>query len=128
MIKIWVEVVSLINKKHLSSLMVKSNYIIEASYKLNLQEQRLIYILTTTINKDDKKFKPYKFTQNEVNSILSKHKLTFEELRKHITSLRNRELVIIKQNSVLETKWLSSAEYFNNGTIELCFEDKLRPY
>lgn len=108
--------------------MVKSNYIIESSYKLNLQEQRLIYILTTKINKDDIQFTPYKFTQSEVNSILLKHKLSFNDLKQHINSLRNKELVIVKEESTLETKWLSSAEYFKNGSIELCFDDKLKPY
>ncbi len=110
------------------TLMVKSNYIIEASYKLNLQEQRLIYILTTKISKDDIDFKSYRFTQTEINNILSKHKISFNELSQHIDSLRNRELVIVKENSILKTKWLSSAEYFNDGSIELCFDDKLKPY
>jgi len=111
-----------------NALMVKSNYIIESSYKLNLQEQRLIYILTTKINKDDIEFKPYKFTQTEVNSILKKHKISFNDLKQHINSLRNKELVIVKEESTLETKWLSSAEYFNDGSIELCFDKKLKPY
>ena len=110
------------------ALMVKSNYIIESSYKLNLQEQRLIYILTTKINKDDIQFTPYKFTQTEVNSILLKHKISFNDLKQHINSLRNKELVIVKEESTLETKWLSSAEYFKDGSIELCFDDKLKPY
>jgi len=110
------------------NLMVKSNYIIESSYKLSLQEQRLIYILTTKINKDDIEFTPYKFTQTEINGILSKHKISFNELSQHIDSLRNKELVIIKEESILKTKWLSSAEYFNDGSIELCFDNKLKPY
>ena len=98
--------------------MVKSNYIIEASYKLSLQEQRLIYILTAKINKDDIEFKPCKFTQTEINNILSKHKISFKELKQHINSLKNRDLVIIKEKSILETKWLSSAEYFDDDSIE----------
>lgn len=110
------------------ALMVKSNYIIEASYKLSLQEQRLIYILTTKINRDDKDFKNCRFTQTEINNILSKHKITFNELNQYIDSLRNRELVIIRENSILKTKWLSSAEYFDDGSIELCFDSKLKPY
>jgi len=110
------------------SLMVKSNYIIESSYKLNLQEQRLIYILTTKINKNDKEFKPYKFTQSEVNNILLKHRISYNELSQHIDNLRNKELIIVKEESILKTKWLSSAEYFKNGSVELCFDDKLKPY
>ncbi|MBU3130172.1 replication initiation protein [Clostridium tagluense] len=113
--------------KH-KNLMVKSNYIIESSYKLSLQEQRLICILTAKINKDDIEFATYKFTHSEINNILSKHKISFNELSQHIDSLRNKELVIIKEESLLKTKWLSSAEYFKDGSIELCFDNKLKPY
>jgi plasmid replication initiation protein len=124
-------VIRVATKKELlkyKTLMVKSNYIIEASYKLSLQEQRLIYILTAKINKDDIEFKPCKFTQTEINNILSKHKISFKELKQHINSLKNRDLVIIKEKSILETKWLSSAEYFDDDSIELCFDNKLQPY
>ncbi len=124
----WITVVTRKDLLKYKNLMVKSNYIIESSYKLSLQEQRLIYILTAKINKDDIEFTPYKFTQTEINNILSKHKISFNELSQHIDSLRNKELVIIKEESILKTKWLSSAEYFKDGSIELCFDNKLKPY
>lgn len=124
-------VLTVVTRKDLlkyKNLMVKSNYIIESSYKLSLQEQRLICILTAKINKDDIEFATYKFTHSEINNILSKHKISFNELSQHIDSLRNKELVIIKEESLLKTKWLSSAEYFKDGSIELCFDNKLKPY
>lgn len=110
------------------AMMVKSNYIIESSYKLSLPEQRLIYMLIAKIKKDDMEFTPYRFTQTGINNILSKHKISYNELSQHIDSLRNKELVIVKETSILKTKWLSSAEYFEDGSIELCFDDKLKPY
>lgn len=111
-----------------NNYLVKSNYFIEASYKLSLQEQRITYILTTKIEKNDEEFKPYRFGQKEISNILKNHKFTMAELIKTIDSLRNKELVIRKENSVLTTKWLSSAEYFDDGTMELCFDTKLKPY
>lgn len=107
--------------------MVKSNYIIEASYKLNLQEQKIIYLLTTKIEKDDTDFKPYKFTQVELNKALGKN-LTLKELCDCIDILKKKELKIKKENSLLNTGWLSSSEYFKNGIIELEFSPKLKPY
>ena len=111
-----------------NNYVVKSNYFIEASYKLSLQEHRITYILTTKIEKNDDKFKPYRFNQKEISNILKNHKFTMSELIKTIDSLRNKELVIRKESSVLTTKWLSSAEYFDDGTMELCFDTKLKPY
>lgn len=110
--------------------MVKSNYIIEASYKLSLQEQRLIYLLTSKIEKNDFEFKPYRFSIKEIAyAIGSKHKNMYFEINKCIDNLRSRSLTIIKEKSILKTNWLSSAEYFiDEGTVELCFDPKLKPY
>ncbi|MCB2309260.1 replication initiation protein [Clostridium estertheticum] len=111
-----------------TNLLVKSNYIIEASYRLGLQEQKIISLLTSKISKEDSEFTPYKFTRLEISNILINHKINLKELNKYITNLRNAELVIFKEDSTLYTKWLSSAEYFKNGNIELCFDSKLKPY
>ena len=43
-----------------NNLIVKSNYLIEASYKLTVQEVRVVLLLASMINKDDDKFKLYK--------------------------------------------------------------------
>lgn len=112
------------------SLMVKSNYIIEASYKLSLQEQRIIYILLSKIKKDDEEFKVYKFSVKEIaNTIKTNHKGMHSEVSKNIDNLRNKNLTIIKDNSILRIKWLSSAQYFvGQGTVELEFSPKLKPY
>lgn len=108
----------------------KSNYIVEASYKLTLGEQRVIHVLTSMINKDDEEFKVYKLTIKEFVEILgSKNKNIYTEVARYTESLRERDLKIIKEKSILRTKWLSSAEYFHNeGYVELCFDPKLKPY
>lgn len=109
---------------------MKSNYIIEASYKLSLGEQRVIYTLTSMIKKDDIEFKPYKLSVKEFNTILgTKSKNMYNQVSQYIEGLRDKDLTIIKERSILKTKWLSSAEYFiADGYVELCFDPKLKPY
>lgn len=111
-------------------LIVKSNYIVEASYKLSLGEQRVIYILTSMIDKDDEEFKPYKLTVKEFAEILNtKNKDLYSRVSQYVELLRDRDLTIVKEKSVLKTKWLSSAEYFvDEGYVELEFSPKLKPY
>lgn len=113
-----------------NKLIVKSNYIIEASYKLTLGEQRVIYILTSMINMNDEEFKPYRLTVKEFGEILgTKNKDLYSRVAQYVESLRERDLTIVKEKSILKTKWLSSAEYFiNDGYVELCFDPKLKPY
>lgn len=112
------------------NLIVKSNYIVEASYKLSLGEQRVIYVLTSMIKSDDKEFKTYRLTVKEFAEILgSKSKDMYAQVARYVEGLRDRDLTIIKEKSILKTKWLSSAEYFTDeGYVELCFDPKLKPY
>jgi hypothetical protein len=48
-------------KNKQSSLIVKSNHLIESSYKLGLTEMKIISKLTSSIQKDDTDFKIYSF-------------------------------------------------------------------
>lgn len=114
------------NKK----LIVKSNFIVEASYKLTLGEQRVIYVLTSMIKPDDKEFKTYRLTVKEFAEILgTKNKDLYSRVSQYVEGLRERDLTIVKEKSILKTKWLSSAEYFiDDGYVELCFDPKLKPY
>jgi plasmid replication initiation protein len=113
-----------------NKLIVKSNYIVEASYKLSLGEQRVIYVLTSMIKPDDKEFKTYRLTVKEFAEILgTKSKDMYAQVARYVEGLRDRDLTIIKEKSILKTKWLSSAEYFiDDGYVELCFDPKLKPY
>jgi plasmid replication initiation protein len=112
------------------NLIVKSNYIVEASYKLSLGEQRVIYILASMIQLNDEDFKTYKFTVKEFTEILgTKSKDMYKQVAQYVEGLRERDLTIIKEKSILKTKWLSSAEYFTaDGYVELEFSPKLKPY
>ncbi|MBS4068047.1 MAG: replication initiation protein [Sulfurimonas sp.] len=117
------------NKK-INALVVKSNDIVEASYKLSLQEQRIILYMASRIMPDDEDFKPVRLYIDDFVKILqvegkSKHK----EIEEITNKLRKRDLIIKKAESILQIGWLSSAEYFyGKGFVELEFSPKLKPY
>ena len=110
----------------------KSNNLIEAKYKLSLNEQKLILLLASTIKPDDEDFKPVKFR------IVDLHKyLGFEDdtnhtyLRQLTEKLIGRVLRIwdLEKKTLLQISWLSSAKYyFKEGIIELCFDPQLKPF
>lgn len=117
------------NKKS-NALIVKSNEMIEASYKLTLQEQRIILYMASKIMPDDEDFKPVRLYIDEFLKMIqvdgkSKHK----EIEEITNKLRKRDLIIKKPESTLQIGWLSSAEYFyGKGFVELEFSPKLKPY
>lgn len=116
----------------IDNIVTKSNSLIEAKYKdkLTLEEQRIILFLVSQIQPNDEDFKTYSITISEFTKILDlKTKSKHQSLVSISRGLRNKEIVIQREGSTLITGWISSVEYFNkNGTIELSFDPKLKPY
>lgn len=108
----------------------KSNCIVEASYRLNVSEQRIIALLTAQIHPDDADFKPYRFKVAELEELLqANNKAVYGEVRELTRGLIKRVLQINEPDGPLQIAWLSSAKYFTGkGEVELCFDPKLKPY
>jgi plasmid replication initiation protein len=56
-----------LNKK---SLVVQSNKLIEARYRLSVEEQKIVKILISQIRKDDKDFQDYEFRIKDLAELL----------------------------------------------------------
>ncbi|MFC1574048.1 replication initiation protein, partial [Candidatus Latescibacterota bacterium] len=108
-------------------IVVKSNYLIEASYRLSLQEQRLILLMVSRIKPEDKGFHIYRIAVKDFNRIVGiKNEASYQRTKELTKKLLERSLQITKDNSVLQITWLSSAEYFEGkGYVELSFDPKL---
>ncbi len=108
----------------------KSNTLIEASYKLSVNEQRLILMLSSSVRPADKEFCPYRISIKEFAKLLDlKNKNVYQDVEELVLGLREKSITIFMDNSVLHTGWLSSIEYFNGeGMLELSFDPKLKPF
>ena len=108
----------------------KSNKLIEANYKLSLQEQRLIYLLTSQINNKDKDFEEYEFMIADIALKLNMDiKSAYREIQKAVTSLISRTMTINEPDGPLHISWLASAKYHTKkGSVSLAFAPRLKPY
>ena len=111
-------------------LIVKHNKLIEANYKLTLQEQKLILTLAREITKEDNNFKKCVFTVEQLSDILGLEKKGYYSELKEITkSLISRVIQIKEPDGLLQVSWLNSAKYYDNkGIVELSFSNDLKPY
>ncbi|MBF0466458.1 MAG: replication initiation protein [Nitrospirae bacterium] len=118
-----------LNKK---ALVVKSNEINEAHYRLSLNEQKVILAMVSQIKPDDEDFKSYVITIPEFIDLLGvQDSDKYSVIGKIARDLRHKDLRIYKPetDSYLDTGWLSSSEYYHGkGYVELCFDPKLKPY
>lgn len=114
------------------NFVVKSNALIEARYRLSLQEAQVILWLLTQIRPEDEDFKSHKlniaeFTRFTQAKFCNKH----SELRKITRKLMQRvmEIHLPDEDKTTQFAWLSSAEYeHKKGHVLLEFSPKLKPY
>ena len=113
-----------------NDIIVKSNDIVEASYRLTLQEQKIILYMASQIKKEDENFKPINLNISDFKNLLEiKNNSQYKEIQNITKKLRKRDLIIKQNKTTLQTGWISSAKYFHGkGYVELRFDPNLKPY
>ena len=113
------------------SLVVQSNKLVEAKYRLSVEEQKIIKILIAQIQRDDGDFKEYEFHVRDLAKMLGmEHKDPYGVLGRITKRLISRVLEYHSQetNRYLQTAWLAGALYKKNeGTVALSFHPYLKP-
>lgn len=119
-------------------LVVKSNKLIEAGFKLSLNEQRVILMAITHVRRDRA------LSSDEVFEIKATDFMTlfgmnqnkaYEELQNAAQRLFERFVIIDNPDPdnpelvMTKTRWISSIDYIpNHGKIRLMFAQKMIPY
>lgn len=111
---------------------VKSNALVEARYRLSLQESQVILWLLTQIQPDDEDFKPHKLDITDFAKMIGVDvESRYRELRKITRQLMQRVMDIQEPDTrdYIQVAWLSSAHYKSKqGHVLLEFSPKLKPY
>ena len=118
---------------------VKSNAMIEASYRLSAQEQRILLAAISQIKKGEKVTDQTMYTISvhdiaEIADISSR--ALYSELENAALKLKRREIRIPyepnskrKKPEILVTCWLQSVRYTpNTGTVQVRFSHDILPY
>ena len=122
------------NTKISNQYIVKSNDLIEARYRLSLQETHVVLWLLTQIKPEDEDFKSHRLDISEFATMAGlKAQGQYGELQKITENLMRRVLKFreLENNNktTLQVAWLSSAKYHHGrGYVSLCFDPKLKPY
>jgi plasmid replication initiation protein len=124
-------VLSMNNLKN-NQLVIKSNYLVEASYKLTTQEQRIILLVASMIKPNDEDFQTYCIEiKNFMKLVGVSGHSKYEEIKEITKKLRERTLIIknLIENTVTQVGWVSSFKYFNReGYIQIRLDPELKPY
>lgn len=113
------------------TLVVQHNKLIEARYRLTLEEQRLVKTLISQIHPDDNDFKGYEIRIAELAQLIGvADEYYYSRIKVLISKLRKSTLIFTNEiGDEIETGWLSSAIYRKGkGIVELRFDPVLKPY
>ena len=109
---------------------VKANALIEAKYKVTLEEQRLILYLVSLVEMQDMDFKEYEISIKDFSKMMGLTSRTqYGEFKKIGKSLTSKTITIIEGKKTIILSWLASAVYDEGvGAIKLSFSPYLKPY
>lgn len=112
-------------------LVTKSNYfIMNSSYDLSLEEQKIILTLASMVQPTDEEFKVYKFKINDFMKLVGvEDKSKYTKIPKITKDLMKKVFEIEEGNKTIQVAWLSSVVYEKGtGYVELEFSPRLKPY
>lgn len=113
------------------TLVVQHNAVIEARYRLTVEEQRLIKTLVSHIHSDDEDFKVYEIKIADLARLLDISDTSYYDRVKKVTRriLTNVLCFYDENGNEIQTNWLSSAKYHKGkGVVALRFDPELKPY
>jgi len=111
-------------------LVVKSNKLNQARYKLSVQEQRLILAMISDIDEGDDILRNHRISVQEFKELVGlSGKSPYSQLKNLTKRLLSKVLVISEPDGDLQTHWVDHVKYYNDeGYLELSFSKKLAPY
>lgn len=110
-------------------LVVKSYDIVEARYHLTPAETKLIALLTSRIERNDKNFETHMFRVIDLLSLLGMGKGNYDDVKDLTKNLMKKILEIRAESKFIQVAFLSSAIYYEGkGEVALRFDPVLKPY
>ncbi len=111
-------------------LVSKANQLVEARYRLTVREQRFVLLMVSIIEPKDDDFTIYRVPTQKLIEVLGwrKEKDARKRVLDLIEGLEKKKLKIRKKESWLSMRWFASLENFDDGSVEIEFSRKLKPY
>jgi len=115
----------------MSNLVIyKDNYLVEASYKLTLLEQRLMIYCIGKLNPEKPEREQIIIIDDFVKQFKDIDKNSaYKQVKKAIETLYERSIKVKDPKRTKEFRWISSKEYWNDkGSASIAFSAEVMPY
>ncbi|POZ49798.1 replication initiation protein [Methylovulum psychrotolerans] len=113
------------------TLVVQHNALVEARYKMTIEEQRVLKTIISQIHSYDEDFKLYEIRVLDLARLIGvSDEYYYSRIKSLLSKLRKSTLLIVDENGdSVETGWLSSITYRQGkGVVAIRFDPILKPY
>lgn len=120
-----------IDMDNTSKTIRKNNELIEARYRLSLNEQRLVLLLASDISNDDEAFKDYEIRVTDFARMfdLASDKDLYSKVEQAADTLLGKIITLKNDREIEKTVWFSYVHYVKgSGTVKVRFDKSLKPY
>lgn len=113
------------------------NLLVNARYTMTINEQVILHSVISTIRREDTDFFTYRFSLFDIGDKRNiARKNVVRDLTTALDKLINRDVIIQRMKTdpnsnitpYFRTKWITSYEIYEDGTAEITFHPKLKPY
>ena len=116
----------------MKEIIVKHNQIIQASYKLTLNEQRILLYSLSKIDRENRELASTTFYDIEIREIAYLFEMdensAYKELKQAALRLKSRNITL-KNNYIIDTGFIQSYRYKDNqGCLSIKFSDDILEY
>jgi plasmid replication initiation protein len=116
---------------NIKNWVTKSNDLIESTYKLTLQEQRILLVLASKVQPSDDILETYHFRTKDFIEIIGNKKGTgfYTYIKQIVNELQTKRLTIKKDGKEFNYNWVITAIYEDNkGRITLQLHPELKGF
>lgn len=116
--------------KDSAAIVTKSNYLIEAKYKLSVPEQKFLYHVISQISPNQTRLNLYRVSVAEINRITGCN-YTFPEAEEFLTTLKKRNVDVFdpSTNKRIVFSWMSIVVSDRNSmTFDFAYDNAIKPY
>ena len=115
-----------------NALVVQSNDLIEASYRLSLIEAKVVLKIASLIKRDDKVFEDYHIPAKTLMKEINLGERNYAELKKATEALVSKTATLQESDGELQISFLASAKHYTKGVkkgmIRFRLDPGLKPY
>lgn len=111
------------------ALVVQSNKLIEASYRLRIGQQKFLRLMASRIKKDDEDFKSYEFKISDIMQLFDiKTQTSYTEIPKQLRELMGNVLTFKVGKTTTLVPFLAFAQHDDgSGIVKVQFHPVLKP-